>query len=174
MASSGWVRRGPPSWCFSDAMTSGPHSHARDLSHTEARLVGFDSFEGLTEDWRPGLGTGHFATGEPPKIDDDRVSFEVGWFDDTLSKFEIPEYDQLIINVDSDLYSSAVRVLTWAEPYLMEGTRIYFDEFPDRDHEMRAFNELAAPHHTGSGRWLWHAAAFTGGSRSRSRLSPYR
>jgi hypothetical protein len=114
------------------------------LTHAEARLVGFDSFEGLPEDWRPGFGTGRFATGEPPKIDDDRISFEVGWFDDTLPKFEIPEHDQLIINVDSDLYSSAVAVLTWAEPYLKAGVLIYFDEFHDRDHEMRAFNELLA------------------------------
>jgi hypothetical protein len=117
---------------------------SRHLPHRDARLIGFDSFEGLPENWRPGLGSGHFATGKPPKIDDDRVSFEVGWFDDTLPKFKIPEHDQLIINVDSDLYSSAVTVLTWAEPYLKAGTLIYFDEFPDRDHEMRAFNELVA------------------------------
>jgi predicted O-methyltransferase YrrM len=117
---------------------------SRHLPHREARLVGFDSFEGLPENWRPGLEAGHFATGKPPEIDDDRISFEVGWFDDTLSKFEIPDHDQLIINIDSDLYSSAVTVLEWAEPYLTEGTLIYFDEFPDRDHEMRAFNELAA------------------------------
>ena len=117
---------------------------SQHLPQAEARLVGFDSFEGLPEDWR-GCSTGDFATaGEPPKIDDDRVSFEVGWFDDTLRKYEIPEHDQLIINVDCDLYPSAVSVLTWTEPYLEAGTLIYFDEFPDRDHEMRAFNEFAA------------------------------
>jgi hypothetical protein len=112
---------------------------SQHLPHIDARLIGFDSFDGLAENWRPGLGTGHFATGKSPKIDDDRVSFEVGCFDDTP-----PEHDQLIISVDPDLYSSAVTVVTWAEPYLTAGTLIYFDEFSDRDHEMRAFNELVA------------------------------
>ncbi|OJZ72662.1 hypothetical protein BRW65_16565 [Mycobacterium paraffinicum] len=118
---------------------------SQHLPHTEARLIGFDTFEGLPQDWRPGLGAGHFAVGgEPPKIDDARVSFVVGWFDDSLPKFEIPEHDQLIINVDCDVYSSAATVLSWAEPFLKPGTLIYFDEFPDRDHEMRAFKELMA------------------------------
>lgn len=116
---------------------------SQHLPHPEAQLVGFDSFEGLPQDWRPGLSAGHFAVGgEPPKIDDDRVSFVVGWFDDTLPTFEIPEHDQLILNVDCDVYSSAATVLRWAEPYLTAGTLLYFDEFPDRDHEMRAFREL--------------------------------
>lgn len=115
---------------------------SQNLTAPEAHLVGFDSFEGLPEDWRPGLGTGHFATGKPPEIPDSRVSFRVGWFDETVPTFVPPEHDQLIINVDSDLYSSAVTVLTWAEPHLKPGTLLYFDEFPDRDHEMRAFNEL--------------------------------
>lgn len=117
---------------------------SQHLRQPGAHLVGFDSFEGLPEDWRPGLDAGHFHTGQPPKIDDDRVSFQVGWFDATLPGFQPPEHDQLIVNVDSDLYSSAVTVLAWAEPYLRPGTLIYFDEFADRDHELRAFNELKA------------------------------
>jgi methyltransferase family protein len=114
------------------------------LTQPGARLVGFDSFEGLPENWRPGIDAGHFQTGQPPEIDDSRVSFEVGWFDDTLPQFKVPDHDQMIVNVDSDLYSSAATVLHWAEPYLRPGTLIYFDEFPDRDHEMKAFNELRA------------------------------
>jgi hypothetical protein len=115
---------------------------SRNLGHPDATLVGFDSFEGLPEDWRPGLDAGHFQTGKPPQIDDSRVSFQVGWFDETLPRFDVPDHDQMILNVDSDLYSSAATVLRWAEPYLRPGTLIYFDEFPDRDHEMRAFSEL--------------------------------
>jgi hypothetical protein len=114
---------------------------ASHLKTPDARLVGFDSFEGLPEDWRPGLGIGHFATGQPPAIDDSRVSFEVGWFDDTLPRFSIPEHDQLILNIDCDLYSSALSVLHWATPHLRAGTLVYFDEYPDRDHEMRALAE---------------------------------
>lgn len=118
------------------------------LPHAGAKLVGFDSFEGLPEDWRPNYDAGAFATGGPPSIDDERVSFEVGWFEDTLGSFEMPEHDQLIINIDCDLYSSTTTVLNWAEPHLKVGTLIYFDEFSDRDHEMRAFNEFSSrsPH----------------------------
>jgi hypothetical protein len=115
---------------------------AEHLTQPEARLVGFDSFEGLPVDWRPGLPAGHFATGGPPSIDDPRVTFEVGWFEKTLPQFAFPEHDQLIVNVDCDLYSSAAEVLTAIEPYLRRGSLIYFDEFPDRDHELRAFTEL--------------------------------
>ncbi len=119
-----------------------------NLSQSDATLVGFDSFEGLPEGWRPGYASGHFRTGKPPEINDRRVSFQVGWFDDTLPSFIVPDHDQIIMNVDSDLYSSASTVLHWAESYMRPGTLIYFDEFPDRDHEMRAFNELRmrSPH----------------------------
>jgi hypothetical protein len=113
------------------------------VTGTGAQLIGFDSFEGLPEDWRPGLGMGHFATGQPPDIDDPRVRFVVGWFDQTLPCFVAPEHDQLIINIDSDLYSSSITVLNWATPLLQPGTLIYFDEYPDRDHEMRALVEYA-------------------------------
>lgn len=114
------------------------------LRHTEAKLIGFDSFEGLPEKWQPNYDVGTFATEGPPNIDDERVSFEVGWFEDTLRNFEMPEHDQLIINIDCDLYSSTITVLNWVEPYLRAGTLIYFDEFSDRDHEMRAFRELSS------------------------------
>lgn len=113
------------------------------LTAPGASLVGFDSFEGLPENWR-GLRAGHFRTGAPPQIDDERVTFQVGWFDQTLPEFTWPEHDQLIVNVDCDLYSSAVTVLGAVEPHLRPGSLIYFDEFCDRDGEMRAFMELLA------------------------------
>lgn len=112
------------------------------LSAPEARFVGFDSFEGLPGDWRAGIDRGHFATGRPPDIADQRVSFVVGWFDETLSGYQIPEHDQLIVNIDCDIYSSASTVLRWVEPHLRAGDLIYFDELPDRDHEMRALREF--------------------------------
>jgi hypothetical protein len=116
---------------------------SQHLSQPGAKLVGFDSFQGLPEDWSPWYRAGAFAVGAPPQIDDSRVSFHVGWFDETLPGFTAPDHDQIILNVDCDLYSSAATVLHWAEPYLRPGTLIYFDEFPDRDHERKAFNELS-------------------------------
>jgi hypothetical protein len=113
-----------------------------NLSQPDAKLVGFDSFQGLPEDWSPWYPAGVFNVGAPPQIDDSRVSFQTGWFEETLPCFTVPDHDQLILNVDCDLYSSTATVLRWAEPYLRPGTLIYFDEFPDRDHERKAFNEL--------------------------------
>jgi hypothetical protein len=118
---------------------------SQHLRQPGAMLVGFDSFEGLPEDWRPDMPTGHFATGgAPPEIDDPRVSFVKGLFNETLPAYRLPEHDQLIVNIDCDLYSSAATVLSWLEPHLRRGTLLYFDELPDRDHEMRALKEFLA------------------------------
>lgn len=133
---------------------------AEHLTDASAQLVGFDSFEGLPEDWRHDKPRGEFRTAGPPTIDDPRVSFEVGWFEDTLPKFELPPHDQLVVNVDSDLYSSASTVLQWLEPHVRPGTLIYFDELVDCHHELRAFIEsLAKSGRTvtplGFHRWHW-------------------
>jgi hypothetical protein len=113
-----------------------------NLLQSDAKLVGFDSFDGLPEDWSPWYRAGAFKVNGPPQIDDSRVSFQIGWFEETLPRFTVPDHDQIVLNVDCDLYSSTSTVLRWAEPYLRPGTLIYFDEFPDRDHERKAFNEL--------------------------------
>src|SRR5215469_6659952 len=56
--------------------------------NSETRYWGFDSFEGLPEDWRPRLKKGSFSTaGHVPSIDDPRVTYVVGWFQQTLLPF---------------------------------------------------------------------------------------
>ncbi len=72
------------------------------------------------------------------------MSFVAGWFDETLPSFAIPAHDQLIVNVDSDLYSSARTVLDWVAPHMTPGSLLYFDELSDRDHELRALHEAIA------------------------------
>lgn len=114
---------------------------AKRLTAPDARFVGFDSFEGLPEDWQPDAQRGSFAVGTPPTIDDPRVSFQVGWFDQTLPGWQPPDHDQLIVNVDCDLYSSTRCVLDWLEPHLRPGTLVYFDDLFNRDHQWRALME---------------------------------
>ena len=66
-------------------------------SHPESRFVGFDSFEGLPTKWRQ-RPAGHFSTGgQPPDIDDPRVSFVKGWFHDTVPGFldTLPSHEGL-------------------------------------------------------------------------------
>ncbi|MGH8980728.1 MAG: class I SAM-dependent methyltransferase [Acidimicrobiales bacterium] len=107
----------------------------------EAHFVGFDSFEGLPEDWQAGAGRGSFSVGTPPDIDDPRVSFVVGWFTETLADFDPPAHDQLVVNLDCDLYSSTTRVLDWLATRLRPGTIVYFDDLFNRDHQWRALCE---------------------------------
>jgi len=116
---------------------------SRALRNPGSRLHGFDSFKGLPESWTRGHERGRFSTGgRTPEIDDARVRFFKGWFDETLRTYQPPSHDRLVINVDSDLYSSADIVLRTLEPLIVPGTYLYFDEFHDRHHELRAFEEL--------------------------------
>lgn len=112
------------------------------LTSPDAHFAGFDSFEGLPEQWNPHNPPGTFALSEIPHFDDPRVSLHAGWFDDTVPDYVLPPHDQLIVNIDSDLYSSAVVALTALEDALVPGTLIYFDELGDRDHELRALKEF--------------------------------
>ncbi len=115
---------------------------ASHLTTPAARFVGFDSFEGLPETWQPNARAGAFSVAaKPPEVDDPRASFVVGWFDDTLPTYEPPPHDQLIVNVDCDLYSSTRCVLDWLAPHLRPGTLVYFDDLFNRDHQWRALRE---------------------------------
>jgi len=117
---------------------------SRTLKHPKAILHGFDSFEGLPEDGGCWI-KGQFATGgQIPKIDDARVSFFKGWFDQTLPNYTIPPHEVLIVNLDADLYSSTIYVLRWLRPYLAPGTLIYFDEMNHVDHEPKAMDDFVA------------------------------
>ena len=106
----------------------------------ESRFYGFDSFEGLPEDWR-GLSAHHFdVAGLIPKIDDDRVTFIKGWFRETLPRMteeliELSKYRAVIVHVDADLYSSTLYVL-FALAAKFRNYHIIFDEFSG--HESRA------------------------------------
>lgn len=100
--------------------------------HQKSRFFGFDTFRGLPEDWKKSVSAGHFdMMGDAPKINDNRVSFVAGLFQETLPKFLV-DYEpisQLVIHIDSDLYSSSLFVLTKLDEIMKPGTIILFDEF---------------------------------------------
>ncbi|HUK26199.1 MAG TPA: TylF/MycF/NovP-related O-methyltransferase [Terriglobales bacterium] len=113
------------------------------LTNPKSRLHGFDSFEGLPEDWRPDCLEGHFSVkGQLPQIDDPRVQFFKGWFDQTLPHYTVCPHQVLVLNLDADLYSSTIYVLNTLEKAIVPGTYIYFDEFNHPQHELRAFEEF--------------------------------
>ena len=118
------------------------------LSNPQSQFHGFDSFEGLPESWNMLFKKGLFSThGRIPEIDDPRVKFFKGWFEDTLPRYQPPPHGQLVINIDADLYSSTRVVLNALKSQISVGTYIYFDEFCDRNHELRAFDEFLAETH---------------------------
>jgi hypothetical protein len=113
------------------------------LRNPDARLHGFDSFEGLPEEWADhGKGRIFNASGQVPVIADPRVQFFKGWFNQVLPNYVIPEHDRLILIMDADLYSSTSYVLHHLRPYIRPGTLIYFDEMNHVEHEPKAFDEF--------------------------------
>jgi hypothetical protein len=111
---------------------------ANRLLHAATQLHGFDSFAGLPEDWDSLRPRGSFAA-RVPHFSDSRITLHKGWFHESLPSFQIPKCEQLIIHLDADLYSSTKIVLDTLSP--RNGAILIFDEFCDRYHELKAFDE---------------------------------
>jgi hypothetical protein len=116
--------------------------------YTENIVYGFDSFEGLPEDWRPGYEKGKFnMNGNYPTVNKN-VKLIKGLFQETLEKF-ITENNKKIsfLHLDADLYSSTKYVLDTLKHNISKDCIILFDElinFPEYDgnnSELRALNE---------------------------------
>jgi Macrocin-O-methyltransferase (TylF) len=112
------------------------------LANPASVLHGFDTFEGLPEDWRLGDKGAYSAQGRIPEIADPRVQFIKGLFQETLPRYVVPTHDVLVVNIDCDLYSSTHFVLNSLSDHIRPGTFLYFDEFSDPHNELRAFQEL--------------------------------
>ena len=108
---------------------------------------GFDSFEGLPEDWS-GTTSGVLTTGRQLPAATDKIRLHPGWFEDTLPGFLASHPGPVrFVNLDSDLYSSAKTVLNALGHQIGPGTVLVFDEFIGnrswRNDEYRAFHEYA-------------------------------
>ena len=111
-------------------------------------LHGFDSFEGLPEDWvGHNEAVGAFSTGgKLPRLPRN-VRLHVGWFDDSLARW-LQEHDGPVafIHIDCDLYSSTKVVFEQLSDRIVPGTVIVFDEYfnyPNwQEHEHKAFQEF--------------------------------
>jgi O-methyltransferase len=118
------------------------------LTNPSSRFFGFDSFEGLPEDWGK-LKKGSFShNGNMPVITDSRAQLIKGWFADTVPVF-LTDYhpaNKKLILMDADLYSSTITVLKAIAPYLQAGDFIMFDEFFAPQHEFKAWIEFLHTH----------------------------
>jgi O-methyltransferase len=109
---------------------------------SESRFVGFDTFEGLPEDWDSDHPKGTFSTGGLlPELGDPRASFVKGLFQHTLRDFleTFIIRNRLVVNIDCDLYSATLFVLGTLDRYFKPGTIIVFDDFYSINHEAKAF-----------------------------------
>lgn len=114
---------------------------------TRETIFGFDCFDGLPEDWRPGFPKGMFSRGIPTVRPN--VSLVVGLFEKTLPSF-LEQHPQEVsfLHIDCDLYSSTRTVLRLCAPRIRKGTVLAFDEYFNypgwRNHEFKAFQEFIA------------------------------
>lgn len=125
---------------------------ANIATNKDSEFIGFDTFTGLPENWQNITGAmrkNHFDTnGKAPDVNDNRVRFIKGLFQDTLQPFlqTFRQKEFLIIHNDSDLYSSTLYTLTKIHPYLKPSNIIIFDEFISPLHEMRALLDFSSSH----------------------------
>lgn len=123
----------------------------RESLNLNFNLFGFDSFQGLPEDWE---GTtckkGDMSTGgKIPEIPNTVIY--PGWFKDTLQEYKKVAEPIALLHIDCDLYSSTKEVLYELKNYIVSGTIIVFDEWyynwfdleENRQGEQKAFIEWA-------------------------------
>lgn len=118
---------------------------------TDKVIHGFDSFAGLPEDWIMSdeytVKAGDFKHDKPTRFDN--VVYHEGWFADTIPVWK-ENYHGMIsfIHIDSDIYSSAVTILTELNKQIVPGTILVFDDMYGTERyqnwqngEYKAFNE---------------------------------
>jgi hypothetical protein len=98
---------------------------------TDETIYGFDSFEGLQEDW---AGWAHpkeafSLSGNLPQVAPN-VRLVKGWFDQTLAGFLSENSGPFsFLHIDCDTYEATTTVLNLAEDRIVPGTVILFDEY---------------------------------------------
>lgn len=100
------------------------------------KIHGFDSFEGLPEDWNISYNEkhnkhkkGYFSVDTLPQVNSN-VKLWKGWFDATIDQY-LEQHKDIIsfLHVDCDLYSSTKTVFDKLNDYIVKDTIITFDEF---------------------------------------------
>ncbi len=112
------------------------------------KCYGFDSFEGLPEDWsgQPYPKGAYSEKGKIPALPKN-VQIYKGWFHETLPDF-LKKNKEVIdfIHFDCDLYSSTKIILDLLGDKIMKGTILIFDEYFNyptwQQHEFKAFQEF--------------------------------
>ena len=114
---------------------------AKYNSHNESRFYGFDSFEGLPEDWNKNHKKGFFnERGSIPLFDDNRIVLIKGWFQNSLQEFirDSKIHDELFVHFDADIHCATLFAMLEIDK-LKKPYYAVFDEFKGGD-EIRALH----------------------------------
>ena len=109
--------------------------------NAESKFYGFDTFDGLPEDFGPYKKGAFSNENKPPEVNDSRAKFFTGLFQQTVPGFlkELNNNSRNVLMMDADLYSATLYALTSLAPYLKKGDIIFFDEFAVPTHEFKAY-----------------------------------
>lgn len=135
--------------------------HNIPSENPQLNIVGFDSFEGLPEDWFIHK-AGHFKMDNIPNVPGAQIV--VGLFDATVMPWIVEQKIKpqiTLVHIDCDLYQGAKHALTCVAPFLVPGSIIVFDELINyegyEDHEWRALYEVSIVDKLFSFEWLIRA-----------------
>lgn len=136
-------------------------SEHADKKSPRPTVVGFDSFDGLPEDWPNMWDKGTFKQNHIPSVKGAEIV--VGLFDKSFDPWikALGENLQItLVHVDCDIYSSAKYVLTSIAPFLKSGSFIVFDELLNykgfEEHEWRALYECSVEDKLFEFEWFAH------------------
>jgi hypothetical protein len=92
-------------------------------------IHGFDSFQGLPEDWWNGHNKGTFAVDGLPQVRAN-VRLHPGWFESSIPLFMKENAGPIaFLHIDADLYSSTHTIFELLGERIVAGTVLQFDEF---------------------------------------------
>jgi hypothetical protein len=120
---------------------------------SDLNFVGFDSFEGLQENWSGMAPEKTFNLGgKLPRVRRN-VELVKGWFAESASRWKAknPAADiPLLVHVDCDTYAATLDVLEFCSDYVEHGLVLHFDDyfgFPDwRTGGYKALTEMSEKH----------------------------
>jgi len=121
-------------------------------SIVDGQVHGFDSFEGIPEEWNHEPKGSYSTHNRMPDVPAN-VTLHKGWFEDSIPLFlaqaSVPEPIRFM-NIDCDLYSSTKVIFDFLWKQIVPGTVIVFDEYigyPSwKEDEFKAFNEAVEKH----------------------------
>jgi hypothetical protein len=113
----------------------------------DRKVYGFDSFEGLPEDWRPITEEAGAFKCDPPTDLPPNAELVIGLFRESLPRFMVHNESKVAFaHIDCDLYSSTKSVLDVLQNDFFDGSILVFDELIDyigyEQHEIKALSEF--------------------------------